>query len=102
MRALHEESVDRCNSGNDSRATIQGILDQLADPPPSGAAAVDFSKVKGFGDLDPKTQAYLIYLSVTLQLQVSEPGLIDKLASDYRKSNPQVDCSKIKLNPGGK
>jgi hypothetical protein len=95
---LKQEQHDRCVSGNLGRRAPQGILDQAANPPPpTGAAALDFTKIPHWDDLDVNTRRYLRSLGEALAAQTDGSNSIKVIADDYRKTNPQVRCVK----PGG-
>ena len=82
--------VEECESSNRSRAALQAVLDQVADPPPTGAASVDFSEVQGWGSLEPNVKFFLANLTVALQSE--HPSFLVQVAEEYSKSNPQRDC----------
>lgn len=90
--------VDDCESANTGRAALQAVLEQVADPPPSGSAAVDFSAVKGWDDLTPPVQFFLANL--TLTLQDTAPNYIVQVAENYKESNPQRDCDALRRSLG--
>lgn len=96
---LKRESYDRCVSGNTGRKVLQGILDQAANPSPTGAAAIDFASISHWDELDPGNQRYLRSLGEALQAQAGTPNSIKIIADNYRRTNPQVNCDPLK--PGG-
>lgn len=87
--------VEPCQSSNRGREALQEVLDRIADPPDEGVAAINFSDVAGFNDLEPAVQFFLENLESIL----NEPGgseLMTRLANDYRESNPSdVDCDAV-------
>lgn len=85
--------VDECQSANSSRAALQTVLEQVADPPDSGAAAVDFSKVQGWDGLTSETKFFLANLTVALR--DTDPNFLVGVAASYKKSNPQKNCMEL-------
>lgn len=97
VEVVAREQLDRrvreCQSTNRSRAALQAVLEQVADPPPAGAAAVDFSEVPGWDALGPDVKFFLSNLTVALN--EADPNYISQVADKYEESNPQADCLKL-------
>lgn len=88
-----DRQVEQCERTNSGRAALQAVLDQVAKPPASGVAAVDFTQIVGFDDLDPSVQFFLANLQIELAPSASVPSeYLTTIAANYRKSNSQQDC----------
>lgn len=86
------DKVTSCEGSNRGRKALQKVLDDAANPPPAGAALVDFSELDGFDALDGNTQFFLNNLEVRLNAPGGDSNL-RKIADDYRTTNPSdVDC----------
>lgn len=59
----HRQEAD-CRQTNDTNRVVRQLVDEALAP--SGAAAVDLSRVAGFDQLDTRTQAYLVALGAQL------------------------------------
>lgn len=86
-----DEAVARCESTNSGRRALQEILDQVANNP-----GVDFTKTEGFEDLTPETQVLLIHYARDARGDEKDPSFYVRLAKSYSKTNPQVNCNKLR------
>lgn len=84
--------VARCEAANGSRKALQTVLDRAADPPATGAAALDLTAIDGFDRLDVETRGYLMALQAALDRPGGSSNL-SKIAADYHHDYPSnVNC----------
>jgi len=88
FRKIEDDRAESCQSTKAGRAALRTVID-IATTPSGGP--VDLTKIEGFDQLDPSTQAYLSNLSAALTRanMPGQPTLHDRLLAQA----PPIDCN---------